>query len=64
MIKKFISAIAVCGFIIGCTQFTEEDNIAETTYTGDDGCVYCHTNSERLKVLAEEEEETHAGGGG
>lgn len=63
MIKKIISAIFLCALIIGCTQFLEEDNIAETTYTGDDGCVYCHTNKERLAALAEEEEGGGAGGG-
>ena len=63
MIKKLISSIAVCAFIVGCTQFLEEDNIAESTYTGDDGCVYCHTNQARLEVLAEEEESGAARGG-
>ena len=63
MIKKLLSTIAVCAFIIGCTQFLEEDNSAESTYSGDDGCVYCHTNQERLTALAEEEETGDAGGG-
>lgn len=49
--------------LIACTQFLENDDAGKNTYTGDDGCVYCHTNSERLKVLAEAEEGGGAGGG-
>ncbi len=64
MIRKIASVISILTLVIGCTQFLEEDNVAETNYTGDDGCIYCHTNSDRLKALAEEEEEIHTGGGG
>ena len=63
MIKKITLVISLLLFIIGCTQFLEEDNIAETKYTGDDGCVYCHTNKDRLAALAVAEETSSAGGG-
>jgi len=49
--------------LIACTQFLENDDAGKNTYTGDDGCVYCHTNEGRLKVLAEAEEGGGAGGG-
>jgi len=63
MVKKIITIFAVVLFIIGCTQFLNEDNIAETKYTGEDGCVYCHTNKDRLAALAVAEETSGAGGG-
>lgn len=63
MLKKFMSALTVFVFIIGCTQFLDEDNVAETNYTGNDGCVDCHTNKDRLAVLAVAEETSNAGGG-
>jgi hypothetical protein len=49
--------------LVACTQFLENDDAGKNTYTGDDGCVYCHTNDERLKVLAQEEQGSDAGGG-
>jgi hypothetical protein len=49
---------------IGCTQFTDDEMLSKSTYTGNDGCIYCHTNAERLKVLAEEEDSGHGSGGG
>lgn len=63
MVKKITSVISILLLVIGCTQFLEEDNIAETKYTGDDGCVYCHTNKDRLAALAVAEETSTAGGG-
>ncbi len=51
-------------FLFSCTQFLEEDETGKNSYSGDDGCIYCHTNAERLKVLAEPEEDDHGGGGG
>lgn len=48
-----------------CTQFLEEEETGKLAYTGDDGCIFCHTNEERLKVLAPpEEDDGHSGGGG
>ena len=52
-------------FLFSCTQFLEEENYsAKGVYVGDDGCVYCHTNKERLKFLAPEIEDEGDGGGG
>jgi hypothetical protein len=46
-----------------CTQFLEETEPSQA-YDGTDGCIYCHTNKARLQVLAQEEDDGHAGGGG
>jgi len=49
--------------LLACTQFLEEIQPTHA-YNGSDGCVYCHTNDARLKVLAHEEEKGDTGGGG
>jgi len=59
---KYLSLLLVIGFF-ACTQFLENDDAGKNVYTGDDGCVYCHTNSERLKLLAMPDEGGGAGGG-
>ena len=59
---KALSILVLFSFI-ACTQLVE-DNEGKNTYTGDDGCVYCHTDQTRLKALAVEEESDHSGGGG
>lgn len=59
---KYFSLLLILGFF-ACTQFLEEEDAGKNTYSGDDGCVYCHTNEGRLKVLAVEEEGGGAGGG-
>ena len=61
--KLFTRIILPTFFIAACTQFLEETESSHAV-AGTDGCVYCHTNDERLKVLAEEEDDGHAGGGG
>jgi len=63
MYKQLISLFLFI-FIISCTQFLEQDTISKNTYTGNDGCIYCHTNKERLKVLAPDEGDGGGGGGG
>ncbi|GEM_PF-6778847 len=45
-------------FFIACTQLTD-DNSYIKSYTGDDGCLICHTNEARLQALAPSE----SGGG-
>ncbi|MBN2710664.1 MAG: hypothetical protein JXR46_16585 [Calditrichaceae bacterium] len=49
---------------VSCTQIVDEDKIGENAYTGDDGCIYCHTSKERLTVLAVGTGDTGGGGGG
>ena len=49
-------------FLFSCTQFLEEENSSvKNVYVGDDGCVYCHTNKERLMFLAPEVDEGDGG---
>ncbi len=62
MLKKILSLTALA--LIACTQIIEEDILNETAYTGDDGCIYCHTNKSRLQALAPELEDDNGGGGG
>jgi len=59
---KYFSFLLVFG-LIACTQLLEDQDAGKNTYTGEDGCVYCHTNSERLKLLAVADEGGGAGGG-
>lgn len=59
---KYFSLLLILGFF-ACTQFLENDEAGKNVYAGDDGCVYCHTNEARLKLLAVEEEGGGAGGG-
>jgi len=59
---KYLNLVLVLGFF-ACTQFLE-DNDGKNTYTGDDGCVYCHTNDVRLKALAPVEDDGGGAGGG
>jgi hypothetical protein len=49
--------------VITCTKVLDEE-MAKNNYSGGDGCVYCHTNADRLKVLASEAEENGGAGGG
>lgn len=63
MLNKSLFVLFILLFVFACTQLLDEEYLAENSYTGNDGCIYCHTNSARLKVLAEPEE-SHAGGGG
>jgi hypothetical protein len=37
-------------FLLACTKIMDED-IAKNNYSGGDGCVYCHTQKERLQAL-------------
>ena len=55
-------AFSLLLFLIACTKILDEE-MAKNNYSGGDGCVYCHTNAERLKVLAADSED-HGGGGG
>lgn len=64
MLNKSLIAFFILLFAFACTQLLDEENIVESSYTGNDGCIYCHTNSARLQVLAEPEEDDHGGGGG
>ena len=50
--------------LLACTQFLENEDAGKNTYVGDDGCVYCHTNEERLKVLAPFVDDGGGAGGG
>lgn len=60
---KYASFLLLFGFI-ACTQFLESDDSGKNVYSGDDGCVYCHTNESRLKVLAPAEAGGEGAGGG
>ncbi|HGY55219.1 MAG TPA: hypothetical protein ENK44_05950 [Caldithrix abyssi] len=60
--KSFILFLFL--LLYGCTQLLEEENAGKNIFVGDDGCVYCHTNKERLKLLAPEEDTGGGGGGG
>lgn len=62
MLKKILSLTALA--LIACTQIIEEENLNETVFTGDNGCIYCHTSENMLKTLAPEEEGDNGGGGG
>ena len=59
----FFKVILPLLIFTACSQFLEETEPAHA-YSGTDGCVYCHTNDTRLKVLAEEETGGDTGGGG
>lgn len=59
---KGLGILVLLGFI-ACTQFVENEK-GKNSYSGTDGCVYCHTNEARLKVLAPEEESGESAGGG
>ena len=61
--KQSFLAVFLLLFLIACTKIMDEE-MAKNNYTGGDGCVYCHTNSDRLKVLATEGEDHGSGGGG
>jgi len=50
--------------LFACTQFLENDEAGKNVYAGDDGCVYCHTNEARLKVLAPAVDTGEGAGGG
>jgi hypothetical protein len=43
-------------FFIACTQLIDEENSYTKAYTGDDGCLVCHTNEARLQALAPSED--------
>jgi hypothetical protein len=65
---KFFSSNAVHAlflliFIFACSKLMDE-KIAQNKYSGGDGCIYCHTDAERLKVLASETEDHGSSGGG
>lgn len=64
MQKQLFVSFILFIFLFSCTQFLEEDETTKNSYSGDDGCIYCHTNKSRLQVLAKEEEGGHGGGGG
>jgi len=64
MLNKSIFVFLVLIGAFACTQLLDESNLAESAYTGNDGCVYCHTNKARLEVLAEAAEDDHGAGGG
>ena len=61
--RLFFKVILPFLLFAACTQFLEETEPSHA-YEGTDGCVYCHTNDARLKVLAHEEESGDTGGGG
>ncbi len=53
--------IAAC---FSCTRVIEEQDAGKNTIASNDGCVYCHTNQNRLKVLAPPVKEEGGAGGG
>ncbi len=61
--KLYPLFLLVIGFIVACTQFAEQEEISKNQLSTEDGCVYCHTNKDRLEALAVEEEGGEAGGG-
>ncbi|MBD3223355.1 MAG: hypothetical protein GF313_01390 [Caldithrix sp.] len=60
--KKIFSILFIFALVMSCTQFLEEEETVTNAYEGDDGCIYCHTNEDRLKALAKEEEGGEGGG--
>ena len=50
--------------IFSCTQLLEDNEAGKNTFATNDGCVYCHTNEARLKVLAPPGENGGGAGGG
>jgi len=64
MTNKLLSALFLTLFLISCTQLLDERQTSQNSYTGKDGCVYCHTNPARLKVLAPPQEGSGGAGGG
>lgn len=62
--NKILNVSLLLFFVAACTQFVEEEKIGENSYTGDDGCVYCHTNKDRLKALAPDTDDDDDSGGG
>jgi len=61
--KLYHILLVLLGFVIACTQLTDQEEISKNQLSTDDGCVYCHTNKDRLEALAIEEEGGEAGGG-
>lgn len=49
--------------LIACTKIMDEET-AKNNYTGGDGCIYCHTQSDRLQALASNTETIGAEQGG
>ncbi len=64
MIKKLLLPFFLLVLFFGCTRLMEEENAGENTFASNDGCVYCHTNEARLKVLAPPEDGEGGAGGG
>lgn len=60
---KYAGILLIFG-LAACTQFLESDNSGKNVYSGEDGCVYCHTNESRLKVLAPAVNTGESAGGG
>lgn len=64
MLKRGLPLLFIVFLMVNCTQFMEDDEAGKNTYASNDGCVYCHTNEARLKVLAPPEEGGEGAGGG
>jgi len=64
MLKRGIPLFFMLFLLVYCTQLAENDEAGTNTYAGNDGCVYCHTNEARLKVLAPPEDDGGGAGGG
>ena len=62
--KLFFTLLLFLLIAIGCTRLMEDENAGKNTFTSNDGCVYCHTNEARLKVLAPPEDGGEGAGGG
>jgi len=63
MIKRILLIFPIM-FFIACTQLIDEEEPFTNAYTGDDGCLVCHTNEARLKALAPANEGDEGPGGG
>ncbi len=51
MTKKILLMFPIV-FFLACTQIIDEEDPYTVAYSGDDGCLVCHTNEARLKALA------------
>ena len=57
---KYLFLLFPLILFLACVQILDEQ---VKVYKGDNGCLDCHSNSGRLKVLAPEAEESDGGGG-
>ena len=62
--KTLLLLVSLLFMVISCTQWVETDPVSNNSYSGDDGCISCHTNKTFLQTLAEVQETGGETGGG